>query len=254
MESCGGAWLAFFLEPATVWERWRYFAENFSPHSGGSFELIHPAFLVLAALASALTLASARKRGLPWYATLFWTIGSLICPQVFAPLYVAFLLWFSPQTPATRPPYRFLLPALYLCICLGWLGWRSYRAYYTLDAHLARANQYRISNWHQLAANELRAALAFEDSAHVRNLLGNELAAAGNWEESLQEFYLAGKLGDNSAELLFNQGNALWRLERKDEAKQVYEKFRQRACDSLPPTDSFDCRAAQERVKPFIGE
>lgn len=217
--------LLFLFEPQTVWERWRYLVENFRLQSGGSFELIKPAFLVLAVFVSAWVLASARKRGLSWWAVALWTAGALLGPQVFAPLYLAFLLWRKPAR--IKPPHRLAWPALYLAVGLGWLGWGFYLEYQSLDARLARAQQFRLLTWHNSAARELRAALALEESPRTRNLLGQELAAAGRHEEAVTEFRAALQNAEPDELLPLRLGQSLDVINRPQDAAPQYLRFLQ---------------------------
>ena len=221
------AGLGFLLEPQTALGRWRYLITNFSPHSGGAFELIQPGLQILAVILSARVLAGARHRGFPWYIVILWTVGVLLWPQIGLPLYLAFLLWRAPTPGSIKPPYRFVLPLTYLLLCGVWLGWGFYRRYYTLEAYLSRAQQYSILTWHNQSAQELRQALTLEESPHTRNLLGQELAAAGHPEEAIAEFRRAQQNGEPDELLPLRLALALDVTNHTDEAAAEYRRFLQ---------------------------
>jgi hypothetical protein len=71
------------------------------------------------------------------------------------------------------------LPFIYLLAVLSLGALIYYRDAQSLDAHLARANQARLLGKRDKTIAEYRAALKLEENAHTRNLLGIELAAAG---------------------------------------------------------------------------
>ena len=235
-----------FFEPQTDWGRLLFLAENFGLRSGGSFELIRPFFLFVAVLLSALVLASARKRDLPWPTIILWTTGVLFVPQVFLPLYCAFLFWRGPR-PKIKPPYRFALPWLFLLLGWGGLGWSFYRAYHTLDAQLARANQFRTFNWPNQSIYELRAALLREENPHTRNLLGQVLADAGRHEEAVKEFRVAAQNSEPDDLLPLRLAHSLDVENHTAEAAPEYRRFLQTAYCATATSDK--CEAAALRLK-----
>jgi hypothetical protein len=239
--------VAWGLEPGTRLEIVKYLAENFSFTSGGALELIRPAFVLLAACVSAWVLASARRRGLAWHAAAAWTAGALLWPQVVGPLYVAFLVWRAPVA-KVRPAWRFMLPLLYLAATLGWFGWRFQREFYSLDARLARARQYRLYNWHERAADELRGALALEDDPHTRHLLGVELSKLGRYEEAVAELQNAASRGETDELLYLRLAQLLDELKRGAEAAPSYRAYLASPACQPPETAPDFCALARKRL------
>jgi hypothetical protein len=161
--------------------------------AGELFELIRPAFLLVAALISIWMLASARKR-FSIYLAFAWAVGTLLLPLVVAPVYLAvILLW---RLPPRSRRWRFLLPLVYGALLLTGLGLYFYHETQTVDAHLARAAQAKLVEEHATAIREYRRALALEDNPHTHKLLGIELANDGQLSEASAELRLAQQGGE----------------------------------------------------------
>ena len=161
--------------------------------AGEVFELIRPAFLLLAALISTWVLASARKR-FSLLIALAWAVATLFLPFVLLPAYLAvILLW---RRPVRERRWRWLLPLAYGVVVIAALGLYFYVDHQSVDAHLARANQAKLVEDHGTAIREYRRALALEDNAHTHKLLAIELAKDGQMNEAMAEFRLAEQGGE----------------------------------------------------------
>ena len=161
--------------------------------AGELFDLIRPAFLLLAALISTWILASARKR-FSVVIAFAWAVATLFLPFVVLPVYLAvILLW---RRPVRVRRARWLLPLSYGVMVIAALGLYFYVDHQSVDAHLARANQAKLVEDHATAIREYRSALAFEDNAHTHKLLAIELASAGQVNEAISEFRLAQEGGE----------------------------------------------------------
>ena len=161
--------------------------------AGEWFELISPAAFFISALLSTFVFASARKR-CPLPAALGWAVGTLLLPLVVMPLYLLLLLLRPVEV--RSPRWRFVLPLVYGVIVIGAIAFYFYRDRQTVDAHLARAVQAKLVEDQATAIREYRRALALEENAHTRKLLGIELALAGQLSEAAKEFQLAEQGGE----------------------------------------------------------
>lgn len=249
---------------------------------GDLSELLRPALFALAALASALVLADARRR-FTTYAAAAWTLLSLLLPAVALPLYLAARMFrpraeqndtttTSDDTPtstdedvggqAADSPSTFTraramwktatLPLVYLAAVLLVGTLYFYLDYVSFDAHFARARQAKLYNQPERTVRELRAALRRRDDAHTRKLLGMELAEAGRWEEALAEFRAAARGGEPDDRLCFREASALETLGRPAEAADAYRRFLQTelCARSEPAPACADARARLERLRP----
>ena len=249
--------------------------------AGELFELTRPAAFALSALLSAWVLASARRHGFALYAVAAWTLGTLFFPLIILPIYLIIRAARRRQQRATqpteqpqendnapsarptiestteqtpeeaareaRPRLRLLLPLLYLLAVLSIGALFYYRDAQGIDAHLARANRARLLGQRDKTINEYRAALKLEENAHTRNLLGIELAAAGQLEAALAEFRIAEQAGEPDEELPYRIAAALDALKRTSEAAPEYRKFLgTRRCTGGYPDPQ--CAAARARV------
>jgi hypothetical protein len=97
--------------------------------------------------------------------------------------------------------------------------------YRSVDAHLARANQARLLNQRERTIREYRAALSLENDAHTHNLLADELAGAGLWEDALAEMRAAQQGGEPDETLPYRIANLLDLLDRRQEAPREYQNF-----------------------------
>lgn len=232
--------------------------------AGEFFELLRPAAYILSALLSIWALASARRRGFRVYAGLGWALGTFSLPFVVFPLYLSFLILrhsgklsrlstnqpdleenTNSQGPKTR--HRFLLPAMYGIVLLGLTGLYLYRDYNSVDAHLARATQAKLSSQPAKTIREYRAALSLEDSPHTHKLLGLELADGRQWDEALKEFRLAEKGGEPDERLPFLIAQSLEATQHYDNAIREYGRFLGSHACSQAPADQR-CVVSQQRV------
>lgn len=223
-----------------------------------------PASFALTVLLSAWVLASARKFRFSASAVTAWTLGTLFFPLITLPLYLiarssrrrrlkrseSEAVDDSSQTSADEEraltPMRRTLPLLYLMVMMSLGALYFYMDWKSVDAHLARANQARVSNQPERVIAEYRRALKLEDNAHTRNLLGRELIAARRWEEALAELQTAERMGERDDELPYNIAEALYNLNRRAEAKTEYERFLNGPlCQRNPPDNR--CIASRER-------
>lgn len=161
--------------------------------AGELFELIRPVVFAISILLSAWVLASARKRFRLAIALVF-AIGALSLPLIVTPLYVAMILVWRRPVHARRWPV--LLPVAYAVILFAWFGFLFIRENRSVDAHLARAVQTKLTEDHATAIHEYRRALAIENDPHTHKLLGLELAQMGQLAEAASEFRLAQQGGE----------------------------------------------------------
>lgn len=225
-----------------------------------------PAAFALSALASAWVLASARRYRFPVYATAAWALGALFFPLTILPLYLIARGVARRRERAARPDreegaanpatsakngplrWRRSLPIIYALVILSLGAINFYTNYYTVEAHLARANQARVKGHSEQAIKELRKALALEDSAHTHNLLANELAEAKRWEEAVAEFRRAEAMGEPDDDLPYNIAGALYALNRMAEAALEYQRFlKKNVCSQGLPYQK--CEAARSRLE-----
>lgn len=251
--------------------------------AGELFELTRPAAFVLSALASTWVFASARRQGFALYTIAAGALGTLFYPLIILPIYLivrasrrraatgtaaraAATPEERPEKPATpiaqpapaqqsieltaptrQPRLRYALPLVYLLAVLSVGALFYYHDARSIDAHLARANHARLLGQRDKTIREYRAALKLEENAHTRNLLGIELADAGQLEEALDEFRAAQRAGEADDDLPYRIATTLDALNRPAEALPEYRKFlgtRRCATDYPDP----QCALARARV------
>lgn len=255
--------------------------------AGEISEWLPPLLFVFAALASAWVLQDARHRRFAPYATVAWTLATLVCAHVFLPLYLVARIFkptppithdHTPQTTApteTEPavldetsatdapalvgadaPHtirtslklrRYAPSLLYACALLAASAVYFYRDYRSFDAHLARAANARLLNRRDAAISEYRAALRLADDAHTHKLLGVQLSEAGQTEAALSEFRAAERGGDADELLAFRIASALDALGRAVEAEAEYRKFLQGGLCARRPPEAH-CEGAAARL------
>ena len=235
---------------------------NWQISAGEFFELLRPAAFVVSALLSTWVMASARRCGFRVLGSVIWALATFFLPFVVIPIYFTVRLSrrrarsistseASLKDPiATTAPvnFRIIVPAIYGAILLSLVGIYLYRDSHSIDAHLARASQAKVTNERERAIREYRSALMLEDNPHTHKLLGIELAEAGDWTEALSEFRTAERGGEPDEMLPFRIGQALDQVSQRSEALIQYEKFLGGlACvQSVPDTR---CEAARRRVE-----
>ena len=230
--------------------------------SGEFFDLIRPAVLIFAALLSTWVLARARRRRIPIYISAAWALGTLFFPLIVFPLYLvaqivakrrARYLADNPiehMTDLTSSVVRWrtTVTIVYALAVLLLTGLYLYRDYRSLDAHLARAAQAKVSGERRRTINEYRAALEIEDNPHTHKLLAIELAEAGNWTEALAEFRLAERGGELDDLISFRIATLLDALNHGSEAVLEYQRFlNSDACTQQLP--DYRCEGTRARVK-----
>src|SRR5262249_53281399 len=115
-------------------------------------------------------------------------------PVVVLPVYLAvILLWRRPVRPRR---WRLLLPLAYAALLLVVFGLSFNQENQSVDAHLARAVQAKLTEDHARAIREYRRALAIENDPHTHKLLALELAQTGQLDEAASEFRLAQQGGE----------------------------------------------------------
>lgn len=236
--------------------------------AGELFELMRPVAWALSALISAFVFASTRKRRFRSYAVALWTLGTLFFPLIILPLYLIVLARARrsertveeaaqqtkavaakrPGTYTASPAWRRILPILYLVAVLSLIALFFYRDYWSLDAHLWRANNAKLRGPHEKVINEYRAALRLEDNPHTHKLLAIELAAEGRADEALAEFRAAERGGEPDDRIPYYMGMALDALKREPEAALEYKRFTGGPlCTQALP--DMNCTAAQARIQ-----
>ena len=259
--------------------------------AGELFELLRPAAFLLSVLFSSWVLASARRNDFRFPAAALWTLGTLLYPPVFLPIYLivrhsrrrrrgpkdtnvsgdegeasaaglatggdaqASETAHDSELKNVTPPRRgrFLIPFTYAATALALGAFFYYRDVRSVDAHLARANEARVAGRREKMISEYRAALKLEDDAHTHNLLARELAAAARWEEALAEFRAAESGGEPDDEIPFRKGAALDALDRHVEAEAAYRQFLSSStCGQSPPDPR--CEAARARLRASVAE
>lgn len=240
---------------------------------GQLFDVLLPAALALAIICSTLVLADARRRAVRLYATIAWTLGTLILPCTVLPLYLLARLWQRRAQPsdsatATTPPradveaaqtqqpnqrarLRALAsrhaPTLVYALLMATLGALFFQHYYFgLDGHLARASNAKLHEQHARAASEYRAALRLADDPHTHKQLGLELAANGQWAEALAELRTAEHDGEPDAALPYHIATALDALNRRAEAVNEYQRF---LLSTLCAQSMPDVRCPQAQIR-----
>lgn len=247
--------------------------------AGELFELIRPAAFALSALVSTWVFAGTRRRGFKLYTVAAWTLGSLFYPFIVLPIYLIVHVAYKRQRrvaqpdvepdestapsveqateassetasetqPESAPRLRWALPLLYLLAALSLGALSYYHDARSIDVHLARANRARLLGGRDEAIREYRAALKLEENAHTRNLLGIELAAAGQLEAALTELRAAESAGEPDDQLPYRIATTLDALNRSAEAVPEYQKFlTTRRCATEYPDPQ--CAAARTRV------
>ncbi len=217
--------------------------------AGELFDLIRPAVLVIAALASAWVLASARKRGFRIHIAVAWALGTLLFPPIVFPIYVIARYIRHPANEvgaAKEIPLRYTLPLLYLLFVISLIALTLYRDKTSVDDHLARASYAKVRSDRPRAIQEYRRALALEDNPHTHKLLAIELAADGSWPDALSEFRLAEKGGEPDDTIAFRIASLLEAMDNLGQAKLEYERF----LDSGVCTQAYpDNRCLSARAK-----
>lgn len=235
-----------------------------NPHwqisAGELFELTRPAAFALSAFVSAWVLMSARRHRFPFYASMAWALLTLFYPLIVLPVYLIVRAHRrrhqyhlqstsqptdtdgpsdeeassdeqtngdkkTPRAVAYRPGLRRTLPLVYLLTVLLFGAIYYYSETRGPDAHLARASRARVLGQHDKAIKEYRSALALEDDPHIHNLLGIELADAGQSAEALAEFRKAESGGEPDDLLSYRIASALNLLGRRSEAATEYQRF-----------------------------
>lgn len=235
---------------------------EFNISAGAFFELIRPAVLVLSAFASIWVLTNARQRRIPIYVALGWALGTLFSPLVFLPLYLItrFMRVRSEGAThaendarkqtllATAPRWQIAMPLAYAAIVLSIIACYLYWDYQSVDAHLARAAQAKLSGKRGDTINEYRAALELEDAPHTRKLLAKELADAGDWTGALFELRIAEQGGESDDLMAFHIATLLDLLNLPNQARLEYQRFLEsRACTQPIPDER--CLGANVRVQ-----
>lgn len=241
--------------------------------AGELFELMRPVSWALSALISALVFARARAQGFRTYAIIAWTLGTLFFPLIILPLYLivralsrgrARAPEASQQTKAVAnepsktfapsPAWKRIWPILYLVGVLSIIALFFYKDYWSLDAHLWRANNAKLRGPHEKVIAEYRAALRLEDNAHTHKLLAIELAAAGRAEEALAEFRAADRGGEPDARIPYHMGMALDALGRQAESALEYKRFTDGplCTQALPDANCATARARVQAIAPHL--
>jgi tetratricopeptide (TPR) repeat protein len=231
--------------------------------AGELFELMRPVAWMLSALVSAWVLASTRRRSFRLYAVILWTLGTLLFPLVVLPIYLivnarnrrrapdgetASLRKSSAAAQASGRAWTTRVwPALYLVVVLSLMALYFYVDYWSLDAHLWRANNAKLRGPHAKVIAEYRAALQLEDDPHTHKLLAIELAADGRAEEALAEFRAAERGGEPDPQIPYEMGMALDALGREREALLEYKRYTNGpACTQALP--EVNCTTARARI------
>ncbi len=215
---------------------------------------LRPVSFALAVMLSTWVLSDARRRGLSVFAVTVWTLLVLLLTPVLLPLYFIARTFASKSAAvearhaAKRMKRDFVWPLLYAATLAALGAGYFYLDYKSLDAHLARASQARLSDQHERAIREYRSALVSEDDPHTRKLLGIELLDMGRAAEALAEFRAAESAGEPDELLSFRIASALDALGRTTEAAPAYQKFLQsRACTQTLP--DRNCEQAYTRLQ-----
>ncbi|MDQ3667491.1 MAG: hypothetical protein M3410_13110 [Acidobacteriota bacterium] len=234
---------------------------KFNISAGGFFELIRPAVLVISALASIWVLTSARRNRFVNYVAIGWALGTLFFPLITLPLYLvarftrrrseqphdgAKTRQTFPSSPAPRR--RAAMPLAYAAVVLCSIGYYLYRDHQSVDGHLARAAQAKVSGKRAGTIDQYRAALKLEDNAHTRKLLAMELAATGDWTGALRELRTAEQEGETDDLISFYIATLLDSLNLPNQATLEYQRFLlSRVCTQTLPDER--CAEASVRVK-----
>lgn len=234
---------------------------RFPTSAGEFFELIRPAVLVLSALASIWVLASARRYRFVNYVAITFALGTLFFPLITLPLYLIARFIRRPndqpaheqgerKTISSPPPlqHRIGLPLAYATIVFTVSAFYLYWDHQSVDGHLARAVQAKLSGNRVATINEYRAALTLEDNPHTRKLLAIELADSGEWAAALFELRLAEKGGVDDDRIALYIATLLESLNLPNQAILEYQRFLEsRSCTQPLPDER--CAAASTKVR-----
>jgi len=220
--------------------------------AGEFFDLIRPAFLVLAALLSTWVLVNAQRGGFGIYISLAWALATFFIPLVVFPLYLAVKLQRhqppKQSQPVKTPRAGFLTPVLYLTAILTFIAISELRESNSVDMHLARATQAKLAGDRRGAIGEYKEALAIEDDPHTRKLLGLEFSDDGDWVAALAEFRLAERGGEPDNLLPFRIARLLDALNQPNQALMEYKKFvYSDSCVNARP--DYRCEVAKRRLE-----
>jgi tetratricopeptide (TPR) repeat protein len=240
--------------------------------AGELFELMRPAAWALSALVSAFVFASTRKRRFRPYAVALWTLGTLLFPFIILPLYLIVLARArhgerAPEaaelsksvaekrykTYTAPAAWKRILPLIYLVAVLSLIAVFFYQDYWSLDAHLWRANNAKLRGPHAKVINEYRAALRLEDNPHTHKLLAIELAAEGRAAEALAEFRAAESGGEPDDRIPYRMGMALDALHREPEAALEYKRFTNGPLCTQALPDA-NCPTARARIQAITND
>ena len=233
---------------------------KFDISAGEFFDLIRPGVLVLSAFASVWVLASARRR-FRNYVALGWALGTLFFPLITLPLYLIAQLirrrteqtYYRSKarktfSSSTAPRWQVAIPLAYAAVILSAIGFYLYWDHQSVDAHLARAAQAKVSGRRGGTIDEYRAALKLEDNPHTRKLLAIELADSGDRSGALFEFRQAEQGGEKDDLMSFHIATLLDSLNLPNQATLEYQRFLEsRACTQSLPDER--CPGANLRVK-----
>lgn len=234
---------------------------KFDISAGGFFELIRPGVIVLSALASIWVLTSARRHRFLDYAAIGWALGTLLFPLITLPLYLIarFLRHRSEQAhagPEARkafsslhaPRWRIAIPLAYATVVLSLIGFYLYWDYQSVDGHLARAADAKVSGKRGETIDEYRAALKLEDNPHTRKLLAIELADTGDLSGALFEFRKAEQDGETDDLIAFYIARLLDSFNLPNQATLEYKRFLESTVCTQPVPDAR-CASASGRVQ-----
>lgn len=230
---------------------------KFDISAGEFFELIRPTVLVLSALASIWVLASARRHRFPNYVTIGWALGTLFFPLITLPLYlIARFIRHRGEQPHDGRTYsslpgrrrRVVIPLAYGAVVLSSIGFYLYWDHQSVDSHLARAAQLKLTGKRGGAIDEYRAALQLDDDPHTRKLLAMELADTGDWTGALFELRRAEEGGETDDLIALYVATLLDSLNLPNQATLEYQRFLEsRVCTQPLPDDR--CAHASVRVQ-----
>lgn len=229
--------------------------------AGQFFELIRPAVLVLSALASIWVLTSARRNRFLNYVAIGWALGTFFFPLITLPLYLIGRCIrrrseerhdganagreFAASSAHRR---RVAIPLTYAAVLLSLVGFYLYWDHQSVDGHLARAAQAKLSGKRGETIDEYRAALKLEDNPHTRKLLAMELADTGDWTGALGELRKAEQAGETDDRMSFYIATLLDLLDLPNQAALDYQRFlASRACNQPLPDER--CAGANLRVQ-----
>jgi hypothetical protein len=234
---------------------------KFDISAGEFFELIRPAVLVLSALASIWVLSSARRHRFLGYAAIGWALGTLFFPLIILPLYLIarFIRQRSEQphdgaesrkpfSSSPAPRWRVAIPLAYATVILSLIGFYLYWDHQSVDGHLARAAQAKLSGKRGGTIDEYRAALELEDNPHTRKLLAIELADNGDLTGALCELRNAEQGGETDDLMALYIAHLLESLNLPNQATLEYQRFLQSGVCTQPLPDER-CARAKVRVQ-----